>query len=524
MPKKKAARVAPATKSTKKKVKAVKSKPLSPKVKKVPAVAKGSKPDEELSVAVTFRGGHGQPGLVSMRSVASAEQRKACEPDEATLRKTVELLSHHGFELSSRGKYSIVVRGDRKDFEKLFGTKLDIAKLPAANAARASADSVYFPAAGAAWNPDPGIAQLIDDAYIQWPHIYMNSRFAFPPSALPPRVDFHHLRVPGDVAMLLNAAKVHRAGVTGRGVRVAMIDSGFNHSHPYFKENGYRSSVVLAPGATNVATDSNGHGTGESANLFAVAPDIQFIGVKLDDDAGGPGASMLAGLQEALRQNPKVISVSLGFDLVVDGTRKHLTPLPNSLKALEAEIQAAVASGIVIVFSAGNGHVSFPGMMPEVISAGGVFVGEDGKMQASDYASGFKSKIYPGRKVPDFSGLVGLASNHADYIALPIQPNCEIDVDNSQHDGSKPGDGWGLFSGTSAAAPQLAGVCALLLEKSPGLSPSEIKQIIRRTSRDVINGSANKASSEGVIVKATSGGDGATGTGLVDAFAAFKQL
>ena len=107
---------------------------------------------------------------------------------------------------------------------------------------------------------------------------------------------------------------------------------------------------------------------------------------------------------------------------------------------------------------------------------------------------------------------------------LPIQPNCEIDVENSQHDGSKPGDGWGLFSGTSAAAPQLAGVCALLLEKSPSLSPSEIKQIIRRTSRDVINGSANKASSEGVVVKATSGGDGATGTGLVDAFAAFKQL
>src|SRR5262249_35547555 len=160
----------------------------------------------------------------------------------------------------------------------------------------------------------------------------------------------------------------------------------------------------------------NGHGTGESANIFAVAPGATFIGVKLDDDNDPRGgASILEGFQEALKHRPHVISVSLGYDLCPTDpqtgrrtSNQHLTTLPRGLVALEAEIHAAVAAGIVVVFSAGNGHVSFPGMMPEVISAGGVFVDAQGNMQASDYASAFASRIYSGRNVPDFCGLVGM--------------------------------------------------------------------------------------------------------------------
>ena len=107
------------------------------------------------------------------------------------------------------------------------------------------------------------------------------------------------------------------------------------------------------------------------------------------------------------------------------------------------------------MFSAGNGHVAFPGMMPEVISAGGVYVDQSGAMRASDYASAFTSKIYPGREVPDACGLVGKADNGAQYIMLPVQPGCEIDRQNSDRTGLN--DGWAVISGTSAAAPQMAG-------------------------------------------------------------------
>src|SRR5207249_3135224 len=147
-------------------------------------------------------------------------------------------------------------------------------------------------------------------------------------------------------------------------------------------------------------------------------------------------------------------------------------------------------------------------------------------MQASDYASAFESKIYSGRHVPDFCGLVGLLP-HASYIMLPIPPGCDIDRETSADgDETTPSDGWGVFSGTSAAAPQLAGVCALLLEKNPNLRASDIKAILRRTARDVLVGHANPASSDDLQspLQASPGDDGATGAGLVDAFAAWQQL
>jgi subtilisin family serine protease len=223
--------------------------------------------------------------------------------------------------------------------------------------------------------------------------------------------------------------------------------------------------------------------------------------------------------------------VSLGFDLVPTNpftgqriSHDHLTTLPNNLIALEAEVSAAVANGITVVFSAGNGHVSFPGMMPDVISAGGTYVDDDGSMQASDYASGFVSKIYPGRTVPDFCGLVGLESNNADYIMLPLQWGCDIDVDNAAHDGTGTTDGWGVFSGTSASAPQLAGVCALLKQKNPGLTPTDMKSVLRLTALDVTQGNANPFSNELNAAQAGPGADTATGSGLVDAFAAWNQV
>jgi subtilisin family serine protease len=381
--------------------------------------------------------------------------------------------------------------------------------------------------------------QMIDDAYIQWPHIYMSTAVrkkrvvettmagAKKPKVTPPKVPFFNLRVPDDVTTRLRVDAIHKKGGTGKGVRVVMVDSGFAHqAHPFFAARGYKSSVALAPHAFNDKTDPNGHGTGESTNIFSIAPGATFIGVKVDDDNDPQGgASLLEGFQTALKQKPNVISVSMGFDLRDQQTGRQLVVLPSSLAALEAEVIDAVAQGIMVVFSAGNGHFSFPGMMPDVLSAGGVFVDKNDELQASDYASAFDSKIYSGRHVPDCCGLVGLQP-HAAYIMLPVPPGCEIDRECSA-DGDKttPNDGWGVFSGTSAAAPQLAGICALLLEKNPGLAPAEIKAVLERTARDVLVGNSNASSSDtNTPLVASAGDDGATGSGLVDAFAAWQQV
>lgn len=496
--------------------------------------AETATPSEELRVAITFRAAGDRPGPTKLAARLSARSVMSLAPDPLDVDKALYELHRRGFSTSIRGRITASVRGTRRQFEELFKTKL--ARFSIDEDQLAQFRTFYYPPPHAPWDAS-AVADLIDDAYIQWPHIYMaNARgprsrrakgtaAAAAPSPVPPPVNYFHLAVPNDPARHLNAHAVHQAGTTGKGIRIVMIDSGFAHNHPFFPANKYRSTVALAPGSTRRETDPNGHGTGESANIFSVAPDATFIGVKVDNDADPRrGASMLEGLQEALRHRPHVISVSLGYDLRAGDGQSPLAELPRGLVALEAEIQATVASGIVVIFSAGNGHYSFPGQMKEVISAGGVYVDETGRMRASDYASAFTSAIYSGRSVPDFCGLVGLLP-HADYISLPIPSGSEIDRENAAHDGTTKADGWGVFSGTSAAAPQLAGVCALLLEKNRALTPSEVKAVLKRTARDVTTGHANPASDpKGRGVKSGPGLDGATGAGLVDAFAAWQQV
>src|SRR5712671_1787595 len=146
----------------------------------------------------------------------------------------------------------------------------------------------------------------------------------------------------------------------------------------------------------------------------------------------------------------------------------------------------------------------------------------DESLQASNYASGFASQIYAGRNVPDLCGLVGMKPK-AIYIMFPLEPGDEIDVGNAggthpNGDETTNSDGWAAFSGTSAAAPQLAGVAALIKQACPSLTPAQVRNIMKSTARDVTTGHCNTVPGgpAGGNV-ATVGPDLATGTGLVDA-------
>ena len=515
-------------------------------------------PSEELRIGVTFRRPDGGPGPTKIDAPLSLESVKRFLPDSLVMDRAIYELNKLGFRLTGRGRLTVSMRCRLDSFEETFGTTL--AERQVNTRENYAFHTFYYPPPDAPWRFPPTLAELIDDAYIQWPQIYMAPRKSTPsrkrvsrkgsavagqtkPSARPPKVDYYHLKVPNDIAYLLNAKKVHRARTTGKGIRVVMIDTGFAHgSHPFFAAHGFKSTVDLAPGAVNDTTDLMGHGTGESTNIFSVAPGATFIGVKIDnDDDPRKRASMLEAFQTALQHRPHIISVSKGSDLRYEKSDRQLPRLPRSLVALEVEILAAVASGITVVFSAGNGQFAFPGMMPDVISAGGVFVDQNGNMRASDLASAFDSNIYSGRHVPDFCGLVGMRPKPRSkysklvgklepldrYIMLPIPVGCDIDLYQLlDPDGTKPTDGWAAFSGTSAAAPQIAGVCALLKAKNPNLTPSDIKAILRRTARQVLEGNSNpKSSDDGETPqKAGPGDDGAAGAGLVDAFRAYQEV
>src|SRR5262249_30304832 len=160
--------------------------------------------------------------------------------------------------------------------------------------------------------------------------------------------------------------------------------------------------------------DESGHGTGESANILAIAPDCQLLPVKANF------ANTIAAFNTAVALQPDIITCSWGSHSPFALTAADMV--------LAASVAAAIASGITVIFSAGNGHAGFPGQHPDVISGGGVFMAADGSLMASDYASGFQSLIYPNRRVPDVCGLVGMRPK-AIYIMLPVQPADNIDSD-----------------------------------------------------------------------------------------------
>lgn len=428
-------------------------------------------------------------------------------PGRATL--AAKALQALGFQIRQIGTFSISAEAPKELWERVFSTRVE----PRSQTVSPSIGEVTYLShiADAPFTIPPELAGLIERAYPQSPPTLLES-------PLPPRVSYHHLNVPADVATLFRSTQVHKAGVTGKGVLVAMVDSGF-YKHPFYRWHGYNYQVTLAPDATNVERDESGHGTAEAANIFANAPDIDFIGIKI-------GANSTLAFKMASDLHPAIITNSWGHTVCGD-------TLPNYLKPLEAAVIEAVNQrGITVCFSAGNGQASFPGMMPDVISVGGVYAhnsleGEDFKLEASDYSSSFDSVIYPGRHVPDVCGLVGMKPRGI-YIMLPVEPDCLIDrrLGGSGYpnkDETTTNDGWAVISGTSAASPQIAGVCALLKQIQPDLSPARIKAILRASARDVKTGRSNGTcltTPEGQ--PAGNGNDGATGAGLVDAYGAYQ--
>ncbi len=425
-------------------------------------------------------------------------------PGTGRARAAAAELQRLGFRIRHIGTYSISGDGPRELWEETFQTRL------------AREDGVLSHVAGTPFRLPDELSPLIERAYPQRPPRFFTTRKAAKParpaaSPLPPRVAYHHLRVPDDVSLVLRASAVHEKGITGRGVLVAMVDTGF-YRHPFYDWHGFHLQATLAPDAVGVDEDAEGHGTAEVANVFAAARDIDLIGVKM-------GLNPTLAFKAAVDLHPAVITNSWGYDLAGEAE------LPNYLRPLEAAVAEAVEQkGITVCFSAGNGHTSFPGMMPQVIAAGGVYAsptvaGRDFDLAASDYASSFDSTIYPGRHVPDVCGLVGMMPK-AVYLMLPVQPGNTIDAELAMAfpdgDDTAASDGWAAISGTSAAAPQLAGVCALLKQARPDLTPAQVKAVLRASARDVTAGHSAMGD------EAAAGQDGPTGAGLVDALAAYQ--
>jgi serine protease AprX len=287
---------------------------------------------------------------------------------------------------------------------------------------------------------------------------------------------------------------------TGAGVGVAVIDTGIDGSLPDFGDGtgGSRvvASVVTNPAATT-ATDTYGHGThvagilagngnnrptGDPADgkYIGIAPEANLISIKAGDDAGNATIlDAIYGLQFAVdyknAYNIRVVNLSL-VSTVAESYRTD---------PLDAAVESAYFSGIVVVAAAGNrgaggDAVSYaPGNDPFAISVGAVddkgtsWRGDDAYTSWSSYGTTQDGFAKPEIGAPG-AHIVSTLAPGSTFASLC--PSCIVDGDYIR------------AGGTSMAAPVVSGIAALVLELHPSWTPDQVKSTLIGTSRYLPNG------------------------------------
>ncbi len=306
----------------------------------------------------------------------------------------------------------------------------------------------------------------------------------------------------------VNAPQVWNTGHYGRGVGIAVVDTGIyphpdlvsptnriigfkdfvkNRTKPY-DDNGH---------GTHCAGDAAGNGSKSNGKYKGPAPKANLIGVKVLDKTGsGLLSSVLAGIQWCINNKKKygirILSISIGAAAKVSYKSDLMC----------RAVEKAWDSGLVVCAAAGNNGpdkstINSPGIDPRVITVGAV----DDKNTISvkdDTVASFSSR----GPTPD-----GLAK--PDVVA-PGMRIVSLRVPGSYIDRTAPfsraGSWYTSLSGTSMATPICAGVAAIVLGIKPALTPDKVKILLMSTCRTI------------------STDPSAQGSGLIDAIAAVKRV
>ncbi|MFF1304497.1 S8 family peptidase [Streptomyces sp. NPDC058307] len=250
------------------------------------------------------------------------------------------------------------------------------------------------------------------------------------------------------------------AGYDGKGVKVAVLDSGVDTTHPDLASVVTESKDFSGSGSTD---DRLGHGTHVAATVAGsgarsgglyrgVAPGAEILNAKVLDDSGqGSTSGVIAGLEWAAAQGAKVANLSLG-----QPDSPGNDPVETAVNAL------ARSTGMLTVAAAGNdgpgpGTLSSPGTAESALAVGAV----DGKDAVAEFSS---------------TGPTADSALKPDLTA----PGVDIVSAKAAHGelGDPAADGYVSMSGTSMATPHVAGAAAILAQRHPDWTGERIKQAL----------------------------------------------
>jgi subtilisin family serine protease len=252
---------------------------------------------------------------------------------------------------------------------------------------------------------------------------------------------------------------------------VAVIDTGVNLTHPDLVDKLARNGSNQVIGYnfannTNDPSDTQGHGThlagiiaGKTNNTIGIAgvcPNCKIMPVKFMDNTGtGTTAAGISAINFAVTNGAKILNLSWGSD--------------GYSASLQNAINSAYAAGVTVVASAGNSNVTdfqFPSDMSHVIS-----VAATDRLDRKAYYSNYNNRITvsaPGSEIlstfpvgTNLSGICGDAT---------VAPS---------------NDGYGYCTGTSMAAPVVAGLAGLVASQNPSFNPDQIAGQIMGTSDNI---------------------------------------
>jgi subtilisin len=239
----------------------------------------------------------------------------------------------------------------------------------------------------------------------------------------------------------------------GKGIRVAVLDTGIDFNHPDLKPN-YAGGVSFVKGVPS-PMDDHYHGTHcagtiaaakNGAGVVGVAPQASLYAVKvLDKTASGLFSWSIAGVDWCMRNNIQIINMSLGCDSVPT--------------AVELICNAAWSSGLLIVAGAGN---------------------QDGNPVPPQQSNVF----YPAR----YRSVIAVSSVDSDGVIAPNSgrgPQVDLCAPGVNILSTMPNGGYGTLSGTSAACPHVAGVAALIWGAHPSSRNEQIWNLIASTADDL---------------------------------------